>query len=272
MDFLDDLSLRFIEWIEANYVVGADKIVIYTYAVHPEVRRVIEYYETKNRIVNIPLTLPGRMPNVPLHRSSFIKRNRQQKRRNEIIPYNDCMYRHLYTHEYVLIVDVDELIVPLMHDNWENMLNYVKDQKRGDRNTYSALSIANAFFFDNLTSQFDERYAKHLHMLRHDVRSKDISGPGVYGKSFMQIENIATVFNHFPLHKLRKNLRPTFHVDPRIALKNHYKEVCPIESRDECPKLYHDTVKDHAIRKFANEIKRNVEKVLKDMNKIQNLM
>lgn len=269
MDFLDDLSLRFIEWLEANYVVGADKIVIYTYAVHPEMRRVIEYYEKNKRsFLNVPLTLPGRMPNAPLHRSRFIKRNRQQKRRNEIIPYNDCLYKHLYTHQYVLIVDVDELVVPLMHDDWRQMLDFVKREKRGDYGTYTAFSVANAFFFDNLTKQFDEKYPEYLHMLRHDVRSADISGPGVYGKSFMQIQNVATVFNHFPLHKLRRNLRPTLYVDPRVALKNHYKETCPVESRDECPKLYENTVNDYAIQKYGDKIKRNVKKVLKDLNKL----
>ncbi|KHJ76365.1 hypothetical protein OESDEN_24015 [Oesophagostomum dentatum] len=41
----------------------------------------------------IPLTLPGHSPNLPLVRSEYIARNRQQKRRHELIPYNDCLYR-----------------------------------------------------------------------------------------------------------------------------------------------------------------------------------
>lgn len=93
MDFLDDISVRLAEWIEANLLFGADRIVIYTYAVHPNVAKILEYYDEKGDVIAIPLTLPGNMPNIPQYRSSFIQRNRQQKRRNELIPYNDCLYR-----------------------------------------------------------------------------------------------------------------------------------------------------------------------------------
>lgn len=55
------------------------------------------------RKLKVPLTLPGNSPNNPFTRSHFIWRNRQQKRRHELIPYNDCLYRSL------LVVLVDEL-------------------------------------------------------------------------------------------------------------------------------------------------------------------
>lgn len=116
------ISVRLAEWIEANLLFGADKIVIYTYAVHPNVAKILEYYSEKNAVHAIPLTLPGNMPNIPQYRSSFIQRNRQQKRRNELIPYNDCLYRHLHTHRFVLIVDIDEVVVPMQHKNWAEML------------------------------------------------------------------------------------------------------------------------------------------------------
>uniref|UniRef100_A0A915I0Z8 Glycosyltransferase family 92 protein n=1 Tax=Romanomermis culicivorax TaxID=13658 RepID=A0A915I0Z8_ROMCU len=39
LDFLDDISLQLIEWFEANYIFGADKIVVYSYNVHPNVQK-----------------------------------------------------------------------------------------------------------------------------------------------------------------------------------------------------------------------------------------
>lgn len=281
MDFLEDLSARFVEWLELNFHVGADKVVIYTYAVHPRVRRVIEHYaSTTGRLEHIPLALAGHAPNAPLHRSRFIKRNRQQKRRHEIVPYNDCLYRHIGTHEYVLIVDVDELVVPIQHENWKETLNEVKRRAKGEDKeadedaTWTAFSIANAFFFDNSTSakrqqEQDGAIPTYVHILKHDQRSRKISPPGIYGKSFMDTRNVATVFNHFPLHKQQRGpktvLRPTFYVDPNMARKNHYKTVCPIESRDECPDLYGRTVTDDSATRYAALVAPKIRDTLRSL-------
>jgi hypothetical protein len=90
---------------------------------------------------------------------------RQQKRRNELMPYNDCVYRHVRTHDWALIVDTDEVVVPLRHDNWTHMLDDIVGHAHDD--TLTSLSIINAFKFDNLTTHFDEQVSPHMHMLRH---------------------------------------------------------------------------------------------------------
>ena len=55
----DDLSVRLIEWIELLHILGADKIFFYNLEVHPNVTKVLNYYEDKSYIDITPISLPG---------------------------------------------------------------------------------------------------------------------------------------------------------------------------------------------------------------------
>jgi len=172
----------------------------------------------------------------------------------------------------MLIIDIDELIVPLRHRSYDELLDYIRESmpEANTANTWSAFSIRNAFFFDNLTSTnhpLVEQLATdaEVHMLRHPVRATKISERGEYGKSFMYIPNLLTVFNHFPLHKLdtdeHRRVQKTLYVSPELAIKHHYKQTCPIESRDECPSLYRETMTDESLLKYGAELLRRVRRV-----------
>jgi hypothetical protein len=50
LDFLEDMSKKFIEWVELNYLLGADMITVYIYYVHPNVYKVLNYYEARGKI------------------------------------------------------------------------------------------------------------------------------------------------------------------------------------------------------------------------------
>ncbi len=46
-----------------------------------------------------PLTLSGFYPNDPLYQSLFIKKRKTNKRKMEVVPFNDCLYRNLYKYK-----------------------------------------------------------------------------------------------------------------------------------------------------------------------------
>ena len=47
MDFASiDLTYRLTEWLEVLKVLGADKVVMYEYANHPNVQKLLTYYES----------------------------------------------------------------------------------------------------------------------------------------------------------------------------------------------------------------------------------
>ena len=43
-----------------------------------------------------PISLPGYQPNLPYLQHMYLKSKLNNKRQNELIPYNDCLYRNIY--------------------------------------------------------------------------------------------------------------------------------------------------------------------------------
>jgi hypothetical protein len=77
LDFANDNSGRLIEWIELHRLLGAAKIMMYTYTMHWRTARVLQHY--RPFVETVRLTLPGNAPNnESLARSRYIWRNRQQ--------------------------------------------------------------------------------------------------------------------------------------------------------------------------------------------------
>lgn len=96
LDMPDDLSVRLAEWIELLIAMGADKIFLYSYEVHPKVAKLVEGYAREGKIDLRMITLPGPQPNLAGLQHLYIHRWLQKKRFNELIPYNDCLYQNMY--------------------------------------------------------------------------------------------------------------------------------------------------------------------------------
>ncbi|EYC22617.1 hypothetical protein Y032_0017g3457 [Ancylostoma ceylanicum] len=265
MDFQADISTRLVEWLEAQYLFGVSTVTMYKYTVSKQMQQVLDHFEKQGKLVQIPLTLPGHSPNLPLVRSEYIARNRQQKRRHELIPYNDCLYRHISTHRYILILDIDELIVPLQHDNYADLLANIESSLPTER--ISSLSFSNVFKFPAKTA--DASRPAHMYMMRNTMRSRKTSDHRNYGKSMTNTATVATVFNHFALHRLTPNVSGTMYIPERLGIKLHYKSTCPVEARKECAELQNDTVTDHSIDRFADELERRVNRTLLELNLIE---
>ena len=92
----DDLSVRLVEWIELLTTLGADKVFIYDLEVHPNVTKVLDHYSQEGKVEVTPLSLPGHQPNLPVLQYLYLQNKINDKRQNELIPYNDCFYRNMY--------------------------------------------------------------------------------------------------------------------------------------------------------------------------------
>ncbi len=55
MDFLQDNSLRMAEWLELQFLLGADKVVFYTYSVHPKTQKLIDHYRSSRKLLQVLL-------------------------------------------------------------------------------------------------------------------------------------------------------------------------------------------------------------------------
>lgn len=267
LDFREDLSFRLLEWIELQFLLGADKISTYVFHVHPKMLKVLQYYEKLGKVSIHFHTLPGKDPNDPVKRSNFLKNNVWQKRRHEIIPYNDCLYHHAGSHRFLVILDMDEAIIPMMHHTWEELLDHIFSENTQALEVYSSLSASNVYFFSSFGEYTkDPSIPPYMHMLRHIYRSANFSKPGFAVKSFFATNNTLAVFNHYTLIPLYEKLRRNALIGRHLAQMHHYRDTCPPLMEEECEtnfmKFYK---KDTVIWKYKNKVIERVEHVIKNL-------
>ncbi|KAJ8897470.1 hypothetical protein PR048_002816 [Dryococelus australis] len=264
MDFpREDISRRLVEWLELNRLLGADEFFMYVYGVHPNIKKVLDRYSRAGVVKVVPLKLPGKQPNSPAGRSRFLRTHLWQKRRNEVVPYNDCFYRNLYAHRYVLPLDVDEVIVPTSGRTWRDVLAGLEPRLLDG---FASLSVRNAYFFDDFPSESASRFPAHMHVLRHTTRSANFSPADEAVKSFVSTRWSLTVFNHYALRTVDPAVGRSVVLDTAVAQLNHYKASCsPLMVHDCHSNFLKYRVDDGVVLRFADELMARVDPVLREL-------
>ena len=277
LDFTDELlSVRLIEWIELLAVLGVEKIILYEFELHPTVSSVLHYYEEVGQVEILPISLPGDQPNIPELRRSYLKTNLGSKKLAEMVPYNDCLYRNLNSYDYVAILDIDEVIMPINATSWRELMDVVVRKSSTDDATapspYSSYVFRNVYFWDdNGVSNLEDwepDIPMYMHMLRHVYRSANYTGPSSYVKSIHDVQKVLTVHNHFPLACLgpTKDCR-YYTVDVETAHMQHYRADCHAELEKTCRRDYKMLlVKDTSIWRFADELIFRMDQTLYDFD------
>lgn len=188
INFDKDISQSLIEWIEVNKILGVDIIDIYIDKISKETENVLQHYQDEGYI---------RLYKVPINYNPA--RFLWQRRRDHIITYNDCLYRNIEETEFIIPLDVDEIVVPKTTRTWLELMNRLKTLGWNPRE-YSAIMIQNVFFFDvlqrvdidkNLHESSNESYIK-----RDDVRipengNVDISKVDIIDEAYnLKYENV----------------------------------------------------------------------------------
>ncbi|KAH8385176.1 hypothetical protein KR200_011429 [Drosophila serrata] len=256
-----DLSERLIEWFELQRLLGASKIYAYMYDVHPAVQRVLDYYQRTGYLELRPLTLANGMPRLRHYQHLLLQKRKLEKRLNELIPYNDCFYRNLYRHDFLVNVDIDEVIMPKGDSrNWQQLVHkvYQEEEKKGGKcsGRFPAICFINSYFTkvpSELSDHEEQATAGELYVLQHTMRLGNYSLPGRATKCFHNAKLSLTLHNHFTLKWLPGGCNPRT-VDTSLAQMQHYREP---DNKYELS----DLVEDRSIWKYASELRSAVEHV-----------
>ena len=120
-------TFRLAEWIELVRKLGAETIFLYTYEIHSNIAKVIDYYVEKGYVEVIQTSLPGNQPNMKILQHLYMKSKMTMRLQQEqVIPLNDCLYRNMYRFEYIALMDNDEVIMPVQDDNWADLMTSIK--------------------------------------------------------------------------------------------------------------------------------------------------
>lgn len=261
LDFLhEDLSVRLVEWLELLRLLGASKVFLYNLETHPNITKVLEHYQRDGLVDMQHITLAGNQPNLPGFRHLYLKNKLTHKRQNELIPYNDCLYRNLYSYEYLVLLDIDEIVMPIQHHSWGELMDEVQRLSLAEKNyTRASYNVRNVYFLDDLgvgeehQTGHEPGVPKYLHMLQHVYRSRNYTKPGQYVKCFHNTERVVSLHNHFPLNCF--GTCTTYSINTSLVHLQHYRKDCVGPLKNSCKtdfRVY--TTRDTTIWRYKDDL------------------
>jgi len=107
--------LQFAQTIEMYKLLGVQHLVIYETKCGPDLKKLLKHYETEGilEIVSWPIDKflnPSSGWNINTHKGDI-------QYYGQLVTLNECIYRHMYQSRYVLLNDIDEIIMPYKHSN-----------------------------------------------------------------------------------------------------------------------------------------------------------
>ncbi|XP_042890627.1 uncharacterized protein LOC122265379 [Penaeus japonicus] len=251
------ICLPDVEWLETLYLLGANKVFLYDLQVHPNTTKVLNYYREAGFVDLSKLTLPGDQPNIPELTHRYLKERGGYKRLNELIPYNDCLYRNIYSYKYVVLLDTDELIIPRNLSSWKRLMEVVVEKAlKANKKPRTSFAARNVYFLDSMQEAhgFYQDIPRYMHMLQHVYRARNYTKPGAYIKCFHDTQRVFTLHNHFPFSCLGKGCH-AYAIPTEDAHLQHYRRDCVGELRKTCENEFKvNTVKDTAIWRYKSQL------------------
>lgn len=234
MNFNKDISTQLVEWIETNKILGAEKIDIYVDHISDEVANIIEHYRNVDGFVRI---FQG-----PIESQL---RTLWQRRRDHIITYNDCLYRNIYESQYIIPLDIDEILLPKLSTDWFQLILRLKEHG-WNPSINSAILVRNVFFFDFMQGINKYKYnnlhsnKSKIYIKRDDVRLQDFDEIELVVDNKL-VDNSFVNNNHNEVIDFKNDLE---------KLMNHYKSRCGTEMT--VPRLARHIVRSNIISPFGH--------------------
>lgn len=201
-----DFAIRFIEWIHWMKILGAEKIYISYVYFHPKIFDAVKYFEKQEFVEIWPFHEPSGIKNEP--------RTGKQWWLIEENMLNDCFNRVRNLYKYVVILDFDEVLMPLNGNdyNWNDII------ERVNGSAYDTLRNMVYLVAKNETGA--EGIPVNFYTLRNTQYYSSFRGPG---KSIFKTENQLVVNNHLSVSCLEKSCEVLF-VPPNESKVLHYRE------------------------------------------------
>lgn len=233
--------LNLIEFIELNRLLGVSHFVFYNHTIGKEVDCVIKDYIDKGIVTILPWNLD-------------LMSQKEIRTEGLFAALNDCLYRTMYSFNYVLMIDFDEYIVPNLDDNLPSLLTRL-DNLNNNLARSGGYSFQNAFFYlqwpddvNQITSSNSNSINYHANDRRLDTpKRKDAAyNNGLLtllktqrksklhihkqrSKCIIQPENVVEMGNHFVWEFMP--LKGMINVAPKFAYLHHYR-ICEFGGDD----------------------------------------
>ncbi|XP_026195379.1 beta-1,4-galactosyltransferase galt-1-like [Anabas testudineus] len=118
--------LQFAQTLEMYRLLGVDRVVIYNTSAGPELNRLLKTYSEEGLVEMVEWPIHKYLN--PSNGWLFSKHGGDLQYYGQLVTLNDCIYRSMDWSRYVLLNDIDEIIMPYQHDNLKSMMDMLQQQ------------------------------------------------------------------------------------------------------------------------------------------------
>ncbi|XP_018565860.1 uncharacterized protein LOC108906905 isoform X2 [Anoplophora glabripennis] len=215
-------EMQILEFIELNRLLGVEHFTFYNHTIGHQVACVLRDYADRGMVTMLPWQL------------NMVS---QKEIRTEglFAALNDCLYRSMYKYSHVLLIDLDEYVVPKHNDTLPQLIDYLNH--RLNTRTTGSFSFQNAFFYlqwedDDSVYGFDDPVSANLVTLRKTRRRSKLHPHKQRSKYICKPELTVEAGNHFVWEFVPGH--GTLNVPADAAILHHYR-ICEFGG-DDCIK------------------------------------
>ncbi|XP_073397265.1 beta-1,4-galactosyltransferase galt-1-like isoform X1 [Dendrobates tinctorius] len=251
--------LQFIQSMEMYRMLGAEKVIIYHTESSPDMKKILSYYVDLKfvELISWPITSfinvskGWHYPDHPGDLHYF----------GQTAALNDCIYRNMYKSKYIALNDIDELIIPVVHKDWPQMLDYLLH----DDPSLNVFIFENHLFPTTPQDKTNGLTPKEwisvpgLNILHHVYREPNLPDEINPTKMIINPRSIVKVSVHVPLEFMGNQ----YQVPSDVAKLCHYREP---KQRDLDQSFL---IEDHILSEYEIILIERVNRVLTDVNYIK---
>ena len=123
---------QIIEFIELNRIIGVEHFTLYNHTIGRDVDCILKKYIDENLVSIHPWKLN-------------IQSQKEIRTEGLFAALNDCLYRYMYKYKYILMIDLDEYIVPHSNSTLPDLMKFLR--AKADERKVGAISFQNSFFY-----------------------------------------------------------------------------------------------------------------------------
>ncbi|XP_066466974.1 beta-1,4-galactosyltransferase galt-1-like [Tiliqua scincoides] len=243
-------ALQFIQTLEMYKILGVQKVALYVNSCSELMKSILNVYMAEGTVDVIPWPIESFIKT-----SSFWQDYKGIRSQGKTTVLNDCLYRNMYKSKYVLLNDIDEIILPINHLNWQTMMDSLQGQNPGagiflfqnnffPHTVFSSEPAVNISFWNTVPG---------VNILQHVYREPNV--PGVYSPRKMIVNPRKVIQTSF--YSVLKGYGGTVEVPTSVAVVY----CCRRQIGKEIPEKY--LIRDTTIWRYREPLITNVNKAIK---------
>ena len=236
-----------IEWFEFYKMFGVTEINIYngTLWMEPRSERVLKHY-----IDSGLLKLHDLNPPMPFKRSEQYFASLSVR----LIGLHDCLYRALNRYRFMIVVDLDEILVPYKHKNYHDLMMFIQKKHRVNLMKRNP-NFSPKYFYRVLPRYKNESSLSVALQYRNAAR--------------IRMATPKSIYNPRACHDLNEHWcmpRPRWTVPVKLGTVHHYRHKCnnvnqgPLKFVN-CSRIAETCKRDDSILRYKDSILQRVTSV-----------